>query len=59
VKVDTYIHGTKATTYKRHETISKYNRVTRPGFERLLWFVAVGIEPDSAESNELYATTRK
>jgi hypothetical protein len=46
VKVDTYFHGTKApmSTYKRNETISKNNCLTKPGVERQL-FLAVGIDP--------------
>ncbi len=36
VKVDIYIHRTKAG-YKRHETISKNNCMTKPGVERLLF----------------------
>jgi hypothetical protein len=40
VKVDIYIHRTKAACYKRHETISKKksnNCMTKPGIERLTY----------------------
>jgi hypothetical protein len=45
VKVDIYIHRTKATSYIRYATISnKKNCMTKPGIERLL-FLAEAFQP--------------
>ena len=58
VKVDIYIHQTKATNYKRHATSSENNCITKPGIERLL-FLAVGFEPATVDSKQLYSTTEE
>jgi hypothetical protein len=58
VKVDIYIHQTKATNCKRHAISSKNNCITKPGIERLL-FLAVGFEPATVDSRDLYATTER
>ncbi len=49
VKVDIYIHRTKAASYKRHATISKNSYLTKPGIEHLL-FLGVGFEPATVRS---------
>ncbi len=58
VKVDIYIHRTKATSYTRHATSSKNSCITKPGIEHLL-FLAVGFEPATVHSKQLYATTER
>jgi hypothetical protein len=58
VKVDIYIHRTKATSYIRYATISNKNCMPKPGIERLL-FLAVGLEPATVDSRELYALTER
>ncbi len=56
VKVDIYIHRTKATSYTRHATSSKNSCITKPGIEHLL-SPAVGFGPATVDSKELCATT--
>ena len=59
VKVDIYIHQTKATSYIRHATSSKKNEcMTKPGIEHLL-FLAVGFEPATVDSKQLYSATEE
>jgi hypothetical protein len=53
VKVDIYIHRTKAASYKRYATISKNSCLTKPGIELLL-FLALGFEP-TTEDNRSFA----
>ena len=45
VKVDIYIHRTKAASYKSHETISKNSCMAKPGIKRLLFLAEEGFEP--------------
>ncbi len=56
MKVDIYIHRTKAASYKRHATISKDSCLTKPGIEHLL-FLGVGFEPATVGSREFCAPT--
>ncbi len=58
VKAGIYIHRTKATNCIRHATSSKNNCITTPGIERLLC-LAVGLEPATVVSRELYAPTER
>ncbi len=58
VKVDIYIHRTKATSYTRLATSSKNSCITKPGVKHLL-FLAVAFEPATVHSTQLHITTER